>query len=189
MTFLKGGGALVVGFITAGPVLVAGKAAAAPAAGGAFPLADNALLDSFIAVHQDGTVTVSIEKADIGTHMQTGLLQIAADELDMPFEKMRIQAGDTSLTPDLGTSSGSTGITGGGPPIRAAAATARQVLVSMASSRLGVPTAQLTVKDGVVSVVGNPSQSVSYAQLVGGQRFNVTMDVQPATIPTANGAV
>jgi nicotinate dehydrogenase subunit B len=182
-SFLKAGGALVVGFSMAGPLLAPGKAAAAAATrsagGGAFPLATHPILDNWLVVHQDGTVTFSVEKSDIGTHMQTGLLQIAAEELDVSFERMRIQSGDTSRTPDLGTSSSSAGITGGGPPVRAAAATARQALVGMASAKLGVPVSQLTVQDGVVSVIGNASQSVTYAQLIGGQRFNITMDAQP----------
>src|SRR5262249_20144036 len=150
---LRGGGALVVGFSLAGAGL-AGKAQAmgdaGSAGGGAFPLAAQPVLDNWLAVHPDGTVTISIEKADIGTHMQTGLLQIAAEELDVPFAKMRLQQGDTSITPDLGTSSSSAGITGGGPPVRAAAATARHALVNMASAKLGVPAEKLQTKDGVV---------------------------------------
>ncbi len=181
--FVKGGGALVVGFSFAGAGVVGraeGARAASSGSGGGFPLAQQPVLDNWLAVHPDGTVTFSIEKADVGTHMQTGLLQIAAEELDMPFERMRLQSGDTSITPDLGTSSSSAGITGGGPVVRAAAATARQTLVTMASAHLGVPASKLQTKDGVVSVVGDPSRSVSYAELIGGKRFNVTLRRMPA---------
>ena len=109
------------------------------------------------------------------------MLQIAAEELDVPFDRMRLQAGDTSITPDLGTSSSrALGSRGGGPPVRAAAATARQALVKLASKHLGVPASKLQTKDGVVSVVGDASRSVSYAQLVGGRRFNVTLSPMPA---------
>jgi CO/xanthine dehydrogenase Mo-binding subunit len=158
----------------AAPAVSVGSAAARSAAT-PFPLAVHPNLDNWIAVHQDGTVTVSIAKADIGTHMQSGMLQIAAEELEMPYERMRIRTGDTMFTPDLGVSSGSAGITGGGPPVRAAAATARQALVGMAAARFGVPAGQLMVQDGVVSVIGNSSQRVSYAELIGGRLFNVTM--------------
>jgi CO/xanthine dehydrogenase Mo-binding subunit len=57
--------------------------------------------------------------------------------------------------------------------LRQAAAAARQELLRLASDRLGVPADQLTVKDGVVSVVGNAAKKVSYAQLIGGKQFNV----------------
>jgi hypothetical protein len=45
----------------------------------------------------------------------------------------------------------------------------------MAAERLGAPAEKLTVRDGVVSVSGNPSKRISYAQLIGGKRFNVSI--------------
>jgi CO/xanthine dehydrogenase Mo-binding subunit len=189
-SFLKGGGALLVTCALPGlQATTAGAALPGSSAEGVWPLAVHPNLDNWIAVHEDETVTISIAKADIGTHSVTGLVQIAAEELDMPFERMRIHEGDTMFTPDLGVSSGSSGITGGGPPVRAAAATARYELVKLASARLGVPTSQLTVQDGVVSVVGNPTSRVTYGQLIGGRLFNVTMtqNTQPYPYVPAYG--
>ena len=48
----------------------------------------------------------------------------------------------------------------------------------MAAERLGAPAEKLTVRDGVVSVPGNPSKRISYAQLIGGQRFNVSIQAE-----------
>jgi len=50
---------------------------------------------------------------------------------------------------------------------------ARQELLKLAAARLGSPVEKLIVKDGVVSVVGNPPKKVSYGQLIGGKQFNV----------------
>jgi CO/xanthine dehydrogenase Mo-binding subunit len=53
------------------------------------------------------------------------------------------------------------------------AAEARRVLVNAASTSLGVPASQLTVREGVVS---SPSGAkVSYGQLLGGKLFNTTV--------------
>ena len=97
-----------------------------------------------------------------------------ADELDVPLSSITMIIGDTALTPDQRGASGSDGTVTEWTEIRRAAATARQHLLTLASARLGVPVASLTVKDGVVSGTGT-SQTVTYGQLIGGQKFNLTI--------------
>jgi CO/xanthine dehydrogenase Mo-binding subunit len=55
---------------------------------------------------------------------------------------------DTNVTPDQGATSSSSSIHRGGPPLRAAAAEARQALLELASVRLGVQPGSLTVTQG-----------------------------------------
>jgi nicotinate dehydrogenase subunit B len=45
----------------------------------------------------------------------------------------------------------------------------------MASKQLGAPVSQLTISAGVVSVASDSSKKVSYGELIGGQRFNLTV--------------
>ncbi len=45
----------------------------------------------------DGTYTVQIGAADIGTGARTVLTQIAADELDAPLERVHVDVGDSAL--------------------------------------------------------------------------------------------
>ena len=52
-------------------------------------------------------------------------------------------------------------------------ADARQVLLARASTQLGVPVDRLTVTRGIVSVAGNPGQSVTYGALIGDRPFDV----------------
>jgi CO/xanthine dehydrogenase Mo-binding subunit len=59
--------------------------------------------------------------------------------------------------------------------MRRVAAEARRVLLDLASARFGVPVAQLTVSDGVVSVAADPSRRATYGELIGGRKFNVTL--------------
>jgi CO/xanthine dehydrogenase Mo-binding subunit len=62
-----------------------------------------------------------------------------------------------------------------GPQLRAAAAEARQALLQLAATRLGVPVERLTVAKGVVTVVGDPFRAFTYGELIGDRRFNVKM--------------
>jgi CO/xanthine dehydrogenase Mo-binding subunit len=57
--------------------------------------------------------------------------------------------------------------------MRQAAAAGRQALLKLAATRLDAPVDKLDVTDGVVSVANNPETKVSYAELVGGKRFDV----------------
>src|SRR5499425_3575808 len=80
---------------------------------------------------------------------------------------------DTTKSVEQGATVGSRSIERAGPQFKQAAAAARQELLKLAAARLGATADQLTVKDGVVSVVGNASKKVSYGQLIGGKLFNV----------------
>jgi nicotinate dehydrogenase subunit B len=130
-------------------------------------------LDSWVAVTQDGSITMFTGKVDIGTGTRTALAQIVAEELDVPFNRVTMAMGDTAKTVDQGRTVGSNTIPRGGPQVRQAAAAARAELVKLAANRLGAPVEQLTVTDGVVTVAGNPEKKISYGELIGGKRFNV----------------
>jgi nicotinate dehydrogenase subunit B len=79
---------------------------------------------------------------------------------------------DTNVTPNTGKHSASNTIKNAGPGVRAAAASARQVLLGLAAAQLGVPVSQLAVSKGVVSGGG---KSVTYGELLGGKLFSTTM--------------
>src|SRR3546814_951234 len=53
-------------------------------------LEKNPLLDSWIRINADGTVTVFTGKAELGTGIKTALSQIAAEELDVDFDRVEI---------------------------------------------------------------------------------------------------
>lgn len=172
----KSTGALIVGFSLHGgirPVVawMEGPAGSAPAAKSVVPEE----LDSWIAIGKDGRVTVYTGRIDMGTGVETAFAQLVSDELDVPFHSVKMIMGDTGLTPDQGKSTGSTNASSGAQPLRTAAAEARQVLLKLASNRLGVPVEQLEVRDGVIRVHGAPSTQVSYGELIGGGRFNVQL--------------
>src|SRR5438105_3673167 len=81
----------------------------------------------------------------------TALVQIAAEELDLPLARVRLISGDTAGTPDEGHTSGSVSIENGGTAIRLACAEARALLVDHAAKRLGLAAEALSVNEGIIA--------------------------------------
>ncbi len=129
-------------------------------------------IDDWLAIDTDGTVTVFSGRVELGTGVKTALAQIVAEELDVPFECVRMVMGDTARTPNEGYTAGSKTIENGGFALRQASAEARQVILEMASDRLDAAQEELVVRDGVISVSHHPSRSITYAELIGGKRFH-----------------
>ncbi|HZO96557.1 MAG TPA: molybdopterin cofactor-binding domain-containing protein [Gaiellaceae bacterium] len=175
--FLKGSGALVVGF----SVLGAGVAGKASAATGYNPPVNQ--LDSWLTINPDNTCTFKTSQIECGNGATTGLVMLVAEELDLSPSQVHHSRWDTYDLVNSGSTGGSTSLqSSAGPPLRAAAATAKQALLALASAQLGVPAASLTVKEGVVSGGG---RTVTYGELVGGKLFNKT--ISPATLNPGQG--
>jgi CO/xanthine dehydrogenase Mo-binding subunit len=173
-TFLAAGGVLIVGL---------GLDGLGPAGAQSIPDADRFLgkslapdaVDSFLAVHRDGTVTAFVGRVDLGTGGRIAMRQLVGEELDIPLERIAMIEGDTALTPNQGGTGGSYGIARGGSQLRRAAATARRALVDLAAQRLGRPAGDLEVADGVVrGKDGNGS--VGYGELIGDRALNLKVD-------------
>ncbi len=106
--------------------------------------------NAWLAVNADGTVVVTVGKSEMGQGIRTGLPMIAAEELDVPFERVRItQASPGPAYTDLGTG-GSTSTTDMWRPLREAGAAARAMLVGAAAARWSVDAATCRTEDGSV---------------------------------------
>jgi nicotinate dehydrogenase subunit B len=172
--FLKGSGALVVSLGAAAVVGPLGIDATAQAAG-PYPDPDFRQLDSWIVIHENNTATFYVGKTDCGQGTGTAFRQMMADELDIAYDKTSCIMGSTDVTVDQGGSGGSDAIQVDGWPMRRTAAEARRVLLEMAAARFGVPVDQLTVREAAISVKADPSKRLTYGELIGGRRFNVTL--------------
>src|ERR671920_2014605 len=127
-SFLTGAGALVVSVgmpVGLDTVLAVNSAAAQ---GGKPPLVPNEL-DSYIAVDAEGNVSAFFGKMDMGQGLFTAIGQMVAEELDVPFNRVKVIMGDTGTSVNQGGASGSTGIQNGGKHMRVVAAEARRILV------------------------------------------------------------
>ena len=140
-------------------------------------------VDAFLAVDRTGRVTLYSGKVELGTGVSTALLQIVAEELDVPLKSVALVEGDTTLTPAQGKTWGSLTIQVGGIQIRQAAATARQALLQEAAKQLGVAASSLTVEQGTVRA--GVGKQVTYGELIGGKNFSLKIDKQaPLKDPT-----
>jgi len=146
------------------------------------------LVEQWIAIDPDGEVSAYVGKVDLGTGIRTAFAQIVADELDVPLECVTVIEGRTGLTPDQGLTVGSKSIELGAPPLRAAAATARSLLLHRASEALGVAVERLTARRGVVCALpgaGAVRATVTYGELAAG---GFAVPVDPAAVPRRGSA-
>src|SRR6476661_9996809 len=141
---LMGAGALVISVGAPVGFELLGSIDQARAQGAKPPLTPEQL-SSYIAVNADGTVAAYFGKMDMGHGLFVAIGQIVAEELDVPFARVKVFMGDTATSVNQGGASGSTGIQFGGKQLRVAAAEARRVLVGMAAEKLGVPADQWNV--------------------------------------------
>ena len=142
---------------------------------GPYPDPDFRQLDSWIVIRENNTATFYVGKTDLGQGTGTAFRQLMADELDMAYDATSCVMGNTDVTVDQGGSGGSDALQVDGWPMRRVAAEARRVLLDMGSQRLGVPVDQLTVSAGVITSKADPARKVTYGELIGGRRFNVTL--------------
>ena len=172
---LKAGGAIIVRFALGSTPF---KRAAAQNGGDESALGkpvDTHEVDSFIAVHVDGSVTLYTSHVDVGTGLRIAMPQMAAEELGIPVERVTLVEGDTAVTPDHGGTGGSTGIPRGAVDVRQAAATARQAILKLAADRLQRPASELTISGGQVIPVDGGA-GISLAELAGGRRLSLKID-------------
>ena len=134
------------------------------------------LVESFVAIRPDGNVTIHVGKVDLGTGTRTALAQLAADELDVPFERITMVMGDTGTTPDQWLTGANLTISQGGMELRRACATARAELVERAAARLGLPAAELTTADAAVAAKADPTKKVAYSELIAAKPLALKVD-------------
>jgi isoquinoline 1-oxidoreductase beta subunit len=164
-SFLVGAGAAGVAFGYAGVpgLLGADIAKAATAAGNFEP-------SVWYAIAPDGTVTVTCGKADMGQHIASCMAQLVAEELGANWKDMRVSLASNDPKyndPLLGAQ-----VTGGSwstmmnfDAMSRAGAAGRMALVDAAAGIMGVPAAELTVRDSMVTHAKS-KKSMSFADLI-----------------------
>ncbi len=127
-----------------------------------------------VEVYDDGTAEVRTSAAEIGQGLPNVLAQITAEELGIPFERVRVLLSDTDLTPDGGPTTASRQTAVSGNAAKFAARGMREILAKAASERLDASPERIVFRDGHVGVAnetlrstqGDNSRSVSFAQVV-----------------------
>ena len=169
-SLLAGSGTLIVSFSLSG-AFAQDQAAAPPAPKPPGSLAKEPYLDSWIRIDADGAITVFTGKAELGQGVKTAIQQIAAEELDVPFNSLKLVTADTARTPNEGYTAGSNSMKDSGTAVQNAAAQARQLLVAEAARRLNVSEENLKAENG--AVIAPDGQRLSYGDLVAGDMLHV----------------
>ncbi|MEU3854530.1 xanthine dehydrogenase family protein molybdopterin-binding subunit [Streptomyces sp. NPDC029554] len=125
-----------------------------------------------VTAEADGTYTVRINAADIGTGARTALTLVAADALEVPTDRIRVRIGDSDLGPAI-IAGGSMGTRSWAWAVTAAADELRRSLVPGAD----IPPEGVTARSNTAEAVGALAQKERHA--FGAQFAEVAVD--PAT--------
>ncbi len=112
-------------------------------------------------IEPTGDLTIASSQSPHGQGHETTIAQVAADELGVGLDRVRIVFGDTDSTPFtvLGTGGSRASMMGAGAA-RAAAAEVKAKVLAIAAERLEANPADLEIVDGDISVRGTPGRSV-----------------------------
>lgn len=105
----------------------------------------------FITLDSENGIVAFCGHVDLGTGIETALSQIVAEELDQPVTAIRMVLGDTARTPDQGPTIASETIQVSAIPLRQAAATLREALLSRAALRLNTTPEAVQLEEGAAT--------------------------------------
>ena len=113
----------------------------------------------------DGMMTVSVGSSAIGQGLETVFAQIAADALELPFSRVRILHGSTTLLREGFGSYHSRAVVMGGSAILDAATAFRDRLRRAAAKRWDCTPAEITIEDDRIS--GPSGKAIRFEDLAG----------------------
>jgi nicotinate dehydrogenase subunit B len=147
-------------------------------------LVENPRLDRWIRFQPDRTVRIATGKVEIGQGVVTAIGQIAADELDVPLDRVAVLSGDTRSGPDELYTSSSLSIEVSGSSVRLVCAEVRAKALERAALRLNCSRDDLTVVNGEFLQNGTPTGQDYWtvtAEIDLSQPVTGTAPVKPAT--------
>ena len=145
-------------------------------------LAANPVLGQWIRVDGSGVVEIQVGKVELGQGILTALAQLAADELDVDLDCIRMKPADTT-GPDEGVTAGSLSVQDSGPALRQAAADVRARFVAAAARRWAVDRDAVHVAHG--RLTGPGGEECGYGDLAGDVDLDVPADPQVPVKPLA----
>lgn len=137
-----------------------------------------------IVIEADGTIIARSGKVEYGQGIRTGFAKIVAEELAVPFERVRVELGETDRVPwDMGTF-GSMSTSVDGKSLRAAAVYARSLLIERGSGHFKVPAGELSTRNGCV--FAPDGRAASYQELTASAPLTgVVPETAASSVPIA----
>jgi CO/xanthine dehydrogenase Mo-binding subunit len=118
---------------------------------------------AFVTLLPDGSATVICGSVDVGQGSDTIMAQIAAEELGVSMEKIRVMTTDTDITPDCESSSASRVTYISGKAVQRAAKRAKEILFEKVSEYLDSDPEELCLRDGIIYAEQNPERGITVA--------------------------
>lgn len=131
-----------------------------------FPLGIRGGSQAFIKFHEDGGATVVSGVVDNGQGNDHMLVQIAAEELGLPVEDIRLISADTEVTPTDAGSYSMISTFGGGNAVKRAAEDARNQIFEVAADMLEADAQDLVVANRKIYVRGAPDVGIAIEKVV-----------------------
>src|SRR5712692_5404173 len=152
-----GGTALVIGFYL-------------PSKQDRLPLPEPASLNAWVRIAQDNTVTILIDKSEMGQGVVTSLAMLLAEELEFDWKKVKTEfapAAPAYFNPLFGVqgTGGSTSVRASWGPLTKAGAAAREMLITAAAQQWYVEPSACHVENGAM-VHGSTGKRLGYGALV-----------------------
>ncbi len=124
---------------------------------------------AFVRIGADDSVTVLVNKIELGQGVFTSMAMLVAEELDCDWSKVRAEHAPTAAVyahPQFGIqmTGGSTSIASSWAQYRQLGAAARLMLIEAASQQWGTPRDKIDTRRGVVIEIGGQKRRASYGQ-------------------------
>jgi CO/xanthine dehydrogenase Mo-binding subunit len=124
-----------------------------------------------VKLNADGSLEVLTSSVEMGQGALTALAQVAAHELGVPVERVRVSTPDTALTPFDQMTAASRTTNSMGRAIRSAVGEVREQLLSLAAEQMEIAAGDLVVRDGMIVPKGAPDRARPIAAIVGPSRL------------------
>jgi carbon-monoxide dehydrogenase large subunit len=118
---------------------------------------------AYAVLESDGSVSVHTQQVPHGQGHETTLAQVAADELGVSVEDVRVRYGNSSVAPfGLMGTGGSRSAPMAGGVVHIAARDLRQQIVQVAADLLEADPEDIRIEAGNIHVAGTPARGISY---------------------------
>jgi len=112
---------------------------------------DSAKFNNWLSINSDNTATILASNPEIGQGVKTALPMIVAEELEIPWDQVRVeQAPVDPVAYERQVAGGSRSVRASWTPLRTAGATARQMLVKAAADQWGIKVDRCRAENGTV---------------------------------------
>ena len=111
--------------------------------------------DAEVEAFDDGTIEVRTSSADMGQGLRAVLAQIAAEELGLRYEQVKVLLSDTDLTPNGGPTTASRQTYMSGNAVRHASGNLREALSRAVAEEIDCPPERVRFEEGLVRYNGS----------------------------------